>query len=175
MGGNKRVYRAKARTWGLGESSTGKEQVAVEFEVLTPDAAEHVLTWYGYFTDATWERTVESLRHCGWQGDDLTQLEDLDANEVDLVVEDEEYEGKAYPRVQWVNRAGGLAIKTPLAGDKAKAFAAGMKDRIRALAASSGQPRPQRQARPAGARQGSPASGPIGPEPPPITEEDLGF
>lgn len=168
MGANKRIYRAKAKTWGLGESGTGKEQVAVEFDVLTEGAAEKNLVWYGYFTDATLERTIESLRYMGWKGDDPSDgLPGLDANEVDIVVEDEEYEGKTYAKVQWVNRPGGLALKAPLSEEKAKAFGASMRERIRAIDASKGE---RKVAAPKPPNGGAPASGAKS-----MTEKDVPF
>lgn len=162
MGTNKRTYRARAAVWGLGESGTGKEQVAVEFKVLTEGAAEQSLTWYGYFTDGAIEKTIESLRNCGWQGDDLSQLDGLGANEVDIVVEDETYEGKTTARVQWVNKVGALAIKTPLTPDRAKSFAAAMKDRIRAVELAGGKRTTPK-----------PASAPTGQKP--LSESDIPF
>ena len=166
-GTNKRFYKAKAKQWALAESSTGKEQVAVLFEILTPDAAEKHLTWYGFFTEATADRTIESLRYCGWQGDDLLDLTGLDTNEVELVVEDEEYEGKINVRVQWINRVAALSLKVPLTGDKAKAFAAAMKGKIRALDAAGGKRTPSKPAS---------SSAPAGPpEPPPLTDADIPF
>lgn len=167
MGANKRIYRARAKTWGLGETGTGKEQVAVEFNVLTEGAADQGLVWYGYFTDATLERTVESLRYMGWKGEDPSDgLPGLDANEVELVVEDEEFEGRTYAKVQWVNKPGGLALKAPLTGEKAKAFGAAMRDRIRAIDASKGE----RKVAPKPPNGGAPPAGQQS-----LTEKDVPF
>jgi hypothetical protein len=167
-GTNRRYYRARAIEAGLGESSTGKEQVAVSFEILTEGVPEKFLTWFGYFTDATANRTIESLRHCGWKGDDLTDISGLD-QEVDLVVEEEEYEGKQHTKVQWVNRPGGLTIKTPLSPDKAKAFSASMRDRIRALDTANGTRTAPARSTP------RPAGGDKRPEPPPLGDTDIPF
>ena len=90
-GTNKRYYRGKAKEWTLSESSTGKVMIVVLFDILTEGASEKSLTWRGFFTEATTDRTIESLRAMGFEGDDLSQLVGLDKNEVDLVVEDEEY------------------------------------------------------------------------------------
>lgn len=170
MEANKRTYRAKAREWGLGETGTGKEQVAVEFTILTEGATEQGLVWYGYFTEATLERTIESLRHMGWKGDDPSDgLPGLDANEVDIVVENEEFEGRTYAKVQWVNRPGGLAIKAPLAPEKAKAFGAAMRERIRAIDASKGE----RKAAQPKAANGSAGAAPAGQKQ--MTEKDVPF
>lgn len=146
---NTRRYKARASEWGLGESSKGTKQIAVSFNILTENADMQRITWYGYFGDASWERTIESLRHCGWTGEDLSELEGtkggLDANEVELVIADEDYtdpstgEVKTSTKVQWVNKAGGLALNAPLAPDAAKSFAAQMREKIRAKAAAGGQ------------------------------------
>lgn len=176
MGQNKRFYDAKAREWGLGEAGSGTPQVAVFFEILTPDATHQGLTWYGSLTDNAFERTIESLRHCGWKGTDLEEIAagkgDLNANVVSLTVEDEEYpagSGQWRTKVQWVNRRGGLAIKAPLAGDKLRAFSAQMKGKIAALDAAKGT-RPAAASKPA---NGGPPTGQ--PEPPPITDDQLPF
>lgn len=163
---NKRYYRAKAKEWTLSETKQGAPMVVVLFDVLTEGATEKSLTWRGLFTEKTVDRTIESLRYCGFEGDDLLTLEGLDKNEVDLVVEDELYEGKTYARVQWVNKPRNLSVKTVLEGDKAKAFAAEMKARFRAFDAGSGK-------RTSAPKQA--ASGPKTPEPPPLTDADMPF
>lgn len=156
MGTNTRRYIARAEQWGIGETDGGKPQVAVGFQILTEGADLSYITWHGYFTEKTTERTIESLRLCGWAGDDLTEIAEsnpaanLGANEVELVIEDETYDGKTRAKVQWVNRIGGaLALKAPLAGDKLKAFAAEMRGTIRGLDASAARkPAPRSAARP---------------------------
>lgn len=155
------TYRAKARTWALGETSKGTPEAAVEFIFTHPDMEGASITWHGYLSESTFDRTVEGLRHCGWTGDDLANMEGLDANEVDLVIENEEYEGKTRPKVRWVNKAGGLALKERMAPEKAKTFAASMRGRIRAADAAKG-------VKPANGG-GKPA------EPPPMDDSDIPF
>ncbi|MDP2271236.1 MAG: hypothetical protein Q8K32_10930 [Archangium sp.] len=172
-GTNRRYVRSKAKSWALGVSSTGKEQIAVSF--LLPadpglELGERHLAWYGYFTDATAERTIESLRCMGFEGDDLTQLEGLDKNEVELVIEDEEYEGHLNEKIQFINKAGGAMVKTPLVGEKAASFAAQMKAKFRAFDAGNGK----RTTKPAAAAKPA-AGGPIGDEPPPLADADIPF
>lgn len=175
MGTNRRYYRAKPAEWGLGETQGGKEQVVVRFDIITPGVPEHSMTWFGFFTDATFDRTVESLRHCGWKGDDLSNIEGLD-QEVELVIEDEKYEEKTRAKVQWVNRIGGLALKAPLDPDKAKGFAASMRDRIRALDAVNGtRATPRSTAAPRSTSTAKPYSPGRPPEPPPHTDDDMPF
>jgi len=170
---NQRRYRAKAKEWTMSESQQHVPMIVVLFDILTEGAAESALNWRGSFSDGAADRTIESMRHCGWEGDDLTQLEGLDRNEVELVVEDEEYEGKTYAKVQWVNKPRSLSVKNVLEGDKLKAFAAEMKLRIRALDASNGK----RTSAPKPAA--TPSTGQSGglrrPEPPPMTDSDIPF
>lgn len=171
---NKRYYKAKAAEWSLGETSQGNPQVVVLFNILDEGAQETRLTWYGYFTEKTTDKTIESLRICGWQGEDLTDLTGLDTNEVSLVVEDEEYTDEqsgqvsTRARVRWVNKAGGLSVKQPLTGEKAQAFAASMRAAVRAFDAASGK-RTTTAPKPAV----SPSL--LAPEPPPLTDKDIPF
>jgi hypothetical protein len=147
-------YRARAIEAALGETETGKEQVAVQFQLLD---LEQTITWYGYFTDKTLETTFKALRTAGWKGQDLTDLSDLcapaETPEVTLVVEHETYtnpetgESKTRARVRWVNGTGGLALKKALDPNKAKAFAARMRGQLAAFDRSSGAPKPQANGR----------------------------
>jgi hypothetical protein len=142
-------YRARAIEAALGETETGKEQVAVQFTLL--DLEGQTITWYGYFTDKTLETTFKALRTAGWKGQDLTDLTDLcapaETPEVTLVVEHETYtnpesgESKTRARVRWVNGTGGLALKKALDPNKAKAFAARMRGQLAAF--DRGTPKPQ--------------------------------
>lgn len=164
---NRRFLRAKAHDWTLGEHGESGI-VAVSFKVKDTDGVEKFMQWRGFFTDKTEERTIEALRYLGFTGDDVSVLVDrgggeLDKNEVELVVEDEKYEGKIYPRVQFINKPRGATVKTKLEGDKAKVFAAKLKEKFRLHDAKEGK------------RVGSkPApSGP--PEPPPLDDADIPF
>lgn len=135
------TYRAHAIEAALGETDTGKEQVAVRFSLLDHENTE--ITWYGYFTEKTAPVTLKALRTAGWRGTDLMDLSDLcnpdSTPEVFLVVEHEEYEGKTSAKVRWVNGAGGLALKKALDPNKAKVFAARMRGQIAALDAAAKQ------------------------------------
>src|SRR6185312_4767180 len=115
------------------------------------------LPWYGGFsTEITGnakkspcERTFETLRTCGWQGDDLSDLTGIDANEVEVVIEIDTYEGEERNRIKWVNQpGGGAALKNVMAPDARKAFAAKM--RGQALRSKGAAPQQQSQQRPSG-------------------------
>jgi hypothetical protein len=134
------TYRARSVEGALGQTSKGKEQVAVKFDLL--DFPGQSITWFGFFTEATTNSTFKALRTAGWKGTDLSELSDLsnpDAPEVYLVIEHETYEGKKTAKVRWVNSAGGLALKARLEPEQAKAFAARMRDQLAAFDAASKQ------------------------------------
>jgi hypothetical protein len=132
--------RARKDSWDLGKSGD-KECVAVLFDYVDQNGEAGSIQWWGYFTDKTWERTLESLRYMGWQGDDLGSLDSLDANEVELVLDEEEYQGKKSTKVQWVNRLQALYIKDPMDQGERASFAARMRGRIAQHNQQSGQRR----------------------------------
>jgi hypothetical protein len=173
---NKRYTRSKAQEWALGESDNGKPYVGVSFKITDPsDKQEKFVGWKGFFTEATTERTIESLRYMGFEGDDVSNLVGLNKNEVELVIEDEEYEDqqtgevKTATKVAWVNQPRGPMVKTKLEGEKAKSFAAQMKEKFRGFDAAAGK---RVNSKPAAAGKPAP-SGPLGDDPPPV--EDLPF
>ena len=146
----------------LGMTSTGKEQIGVMFEHL--ETFERI-TWYGYFTDATFERTIESLRYLGWTGNDLSEwnggLPEGCANEVDIVVEDEQdqRDGTLRRKVRWINSGGGVSVKDRLSDDQARSFGARMKQKIAAAQAAAGvKPAAKPATRPAPAQRSPAAS-----------------
>lgn len=139
-------YRARGINAALGKTSKGNPQVGVEFNLLD-DEEGRTITWYGYFTDKTKESTFKALRTCGWEGDDLSNLNGIGINEVHLVIEhDTNDKGERYARVRWVNSTGGLAMKDTLGTEDAKAFAARMRGDIAAFNKSNGGPKPQPRA-----------------------------
>jgi hypothetical protein len=84
------VFKGRARPeWQLGETSHATEPkpyVRVTFDLLSGPAKGRTITRDFFFSDKTWERTVESLRACGWQGTDVSDFTGIDANEVDVCV-----------------------------------------------------------------------------------------
>jgi len=143
-------HRARAVDGALGYTQAGNEQLAVSFQLLDGELQGQRITWYGYFTEKTTERTFESLEHCGWQGDDLSDLTGIDRNEVVLVIEHETGDdGVERARVRWVNAAAGIAMKDRMEPGDAKAFAQRMRGQLVARRAAKGQaPAATRQAQP---------------------------
>lgn len=125
---NAGTYRAHATRAELGETKKGDPQVAVTFRIIDDgEAAGQELTWYGYFTEKTKARTLESLVHAGWDGDDIDTLDGLGTTEVSIVVAHEEYNGRTSARIQWVNAIGGSVLQKPMDSDAKKQFAKSLK------------------------------------------------
>lgn len=147
----KAKYIVRAVAVAFGVSSKGNYQIAVTGEVADGELMGDVITWIGHFTERTQERTIESLQHFGWKGDDLSELENLDEeacarllpDHVEYVCEPDTYEGETTLKVKWVNRpgAGRFAFKDKLEGSQLKAFAAQMKGAIRGAQQGGGSPR----------------------------------
>lgn len=164
----KATYRAVAVATTLGLSNQkGTKYVAVNFEIVDDErfAGEVTPAWMGYFTDRSSERTVESLQHMGYAGDNMEDFADLDRarclellpNVVDIVCEPESFTGddgteRQTLKIQWVNRVGGGRYKAekPLEGGELKAFAAQMRSMFRNARgprqASNGSVAPKSQA-----------------------------
>jgi len=133
------TYTARAVAGGLGFAKTGTPQVAVELQITDEHFAGETITWFGYFTEGTHERTIEALRTLGWRTDDLDNLEGISDNEVKVVLKEDEYEGKIQLKVAFINRPGGLALKTPMSPQQAKDFARQMKGTVLSVAPSGKQ------------------------------------
>lgn len=173
------TYRGRATDAQLGTTSTGKEQVAIGFQLLTPGYEGQHLPYYGLFTDAALEITIKALRACGWQGVDLADLTGVDTNEVNLVVEHDTYNGVTRARVKWVNDGTAGLLRNVLGDVEKKAFATRMRGAIAALGQGQppARPQPARQSprAPYAPPQAQRQHGAIPPEPPPHTDEDMPF
>lgn len=153
---DKGTYRAVPVDAALGKTGTGNEQIVVMFELA--DQSGRRIGWYGYFTDKTFDRTVESLRHLGWTGDNLADFTaglPADANqEVEIVIDHEpDQEGNDRARVRWINSGRGVAVKDRLDEDQARAFGAQMRGRIAAM--QGRRPSPPKPAPPKAAAHAS--------------------
>lgn len=128
--------------WGVaGEKKT--KQVLIYFEITDGEWAGHVLPWFGYFSKAAAKRTVESLRYCGFKGDDLFDLDNQALDQgVNVLVEHNEYDGKTYARIAFVNASGGGAIqlKSPMNEKSIREFAAVMKQSCAKVPEHEGEP-----------------------------------
>jgi hypothetical protein len=113
-------YKARCLSWAFGMTSTGKPQIGAVFDVQAEEGPVQ-LTWYGLMHDEkSAKRTMSSMRACGWDGKGpVTEAQGLDQNDVDVTVEDNEWDGEVSSRIAWVNGAG-AAVKPMKEEDKAK-------------------------------------------------------
>jgi hypothetical protein len=116
-------YRARGVSADYGVAGTGTEQVAVLFEL----EGGYRRTWYGYLSDNAVERTLKALKACGVTN--LETLEGIDANEVEVVLKTEEYNGNWNQKIAFVNElgSGAIAMKTRMAPEQKRSFAERMK------------------------------------------------
>lgn len=147
------THEARVIATAIGRTGTGKEQIAVTFE----DEAGNQSTWYGYFTEASLERTMKTLTEAlGWDAaaddhriDALHNSDTLVGHRAQLVVEDEEYQNKVTAKIKWVNSLGGGApLKEQMNDMEAKDFASNLRKRLLAKGGAKPSTRsaPARQA-----------------------------
>ena len=133
--------RAKGRIVGnvvLGESAKKRTPFIECYGEITEGENKGARArWTGYFGPNSSERTVEALETCGWEGEDLSEFSDgelhgLDKNEVEFVLELEEYEKdgekRVSPRIAFINRLGGyLNVDNAMTPEAAQSFGEKMK------------------------------------------------
>lgn len=148
-----RKLRAKARALAgsqeFGVSSNKNEQVGLRLQIVGGELDGQMVTWYGTFSPAAEERTIEQLQIAGWNGEDFANLPGLGSTEVEVQLE--EYEGQdqetgehfLWHKAAWINRIGVTMKNAMNAGEKAS-FA----QRMQAKYGKGGQ-----QAAPRGSQQ----------------------
>lgn len=125
------TWPARAKEWELGLAKSGNEQIQILFQITEgPHQGKHI-TAYLSFAGGALDRTLESMRHCGWASDSLADIDTLGNNEVELVIEDEKYinddgEEKWVSKVRWVNRRSRLIVKNAMNAAQKAAFASKM-------------------------------------------------
>jgi hypothetical protein len=110
-------HLANVINYGIRDTSSGDPQVSVRFKLIQ-DGSE--ITWFGSLKEGkAQEITFDTLqRVLGMQGDDLNALAGgsgsgiLDEKkDVEIVVANEEWQGKIRTKVKWVNEIGGFTKK----------------------------------------------------------------
>lgn len=115
----------------LVEARTGTPQVQIAFETDDGDA----ISAFRPCTEAAWEYTEQDLITCGWTPSEHDyEFDQLDAEpspckdtRVQLVLIEEEYEGRVRIKVGFINAPGGM--RDPLEPEAAKALS----DKIRSM------------------------------------------
>lgn len=136
-------YRAKAveHSQVTENENSGNEEIRVLCEITEEGEYKgQARTWYGYFTELTAERTVESLRYMGWKGDDITAIKLEPGVEFQIVIKHEESRkepGKMRDRIAFVNRLQSVYVGQPMSDTKKASFAKRMKGLV--LASKNGE------------------------------------
>lgn len=171
-----RRLRAKARAIAgsqeFGVSSNNNEQVGLRLQIIGGELDGQMVTWYGTFSPAAEERTIEQLQIAGWNGEDFANLPGLGSTEVELQIEEYEGEdeetGAPFPwfKAKWINRIG-VTMKNAMNASEKESFAARMQARY-----GKGGATGQRQQRTNGTQR---RNAPSDDEWRPPTDEDLGL
>lgn len=133
---------AKAVQAYLSETKEHNEYVAVELARV--DDPKQTIFWSGYLGDkpgrdllTNTQRTMRTLRLLGLEGDDISDLRGVTKNEVEVVVADEEFNGKQYRKCQFINELGGGAFRPrPIEASRAKRVAEQIKEQLSRLPTS---------------------------------------
>ena len=138
------LYRARATSCTFGETKNGNPQAVVEFQLLDEGPHEGTkISWYGFFTEKTTERTIKSLRiaGCTFPNEDITDLAGLGDSEVELDISHDTYNGNTRARVNWVNEIGGAPRVKAMEETSKISFAQRMKGAIVSIKANTPAPK----------------------------------
>lgn len=118
-------------------------QPCVSVEIVLADDPGTGDIWIGWLGDkigrdglTTTERTTRALRTCGWEGDDLSDIKLPADNQIEIVVDDEEWEKDngdvvTQRKIQFINPVGGgTARPKPMAASDAKKLAEKLKLKV---------------------------------------------
>lgn len=141
------THRARAIGAVLTETkgNARREHVFIKFGLVAD--MNDVVDWQGYFGDnkdrggkTLTERTTDAMKCCGWQGDDIRELSTITRNEVEIVVQEEEFNGTYRMKVRFIQPIGTAAkfMPQPLEGRYADDFAKRIQARLRGEAPSYG-------------------------------------
>jgi hypothetical protein len=126
--------------WGPGTVNS-PFTAAVSFEVLNGPCAGQKITSFLYFGEKSAERSLESLRACGFTGDDIDKFSDQTPDiECQIVVEHETYQGKTRAKVKWVNAPyKGFTFEQPLDAPSLRKYSAQLKSKLKGIPVVAGK------------------------------------
>lgn len=117
------TYRAKAIEGSeqYGTTSNGNDQIVVDLDIL--DLGENLSTFL-VFSEKAAPYSIDRLRALGWTGNDLSDLQGISTNEVEVAVKYEPYQGEEKMKVEILLGGGRVTLKHQLDDKGKKAFAA---------------------------------------------------
>jgi hypothetical protein len=106
------TYRATVIDADMGKAGTGIRQLAILFEISRGSFEARRFTWYGFLNNRdNAKRSAQVLHTCGY---DNRSLRSMIGHEVDIVIRHEDFRGKTFARVAFVNPVSTLALKDTL-------------------------------------------------------------
>jgi hypothetical protein len=101
-------YKVKCVDAKVGKAKTGTIQIGCALEIVEGPQSGQMLTWYGFFTENTEERTVAAMRTLGFRGNDIRRLESMFEGATAQAVVDHEknQDGKLVAKTNWINPIG---------------------------------------------------------------------
>lgn len=107
--------KARVIDYGIKLSSTNNPMVTIRF--ACEDGQKR--SWNGSLNEGkAREITLDALIRCGFTGSDVSELTGgaesglLDhSKELDLTIDAEEYNGKTFEKIKWINEVGGKGFK----------------------------------------------------------------
>lgn len=151
-------YKAAPTSWMMTATKDGSPQVAVEFEIVEGENSGETIVWSGGFsTDGAQEYTVKALLVMGWNSRFKDML--LEHQPVQIVVENDTYEGKKRARVKYVNASGGLAGWREFDASRLASFEDQMRSKVAAIKAKDSSLAPATTTRPVGNVASPPSAG----------------
>lgn len=127
-------YSAKVKDYGISDSKAGKPLIMILFEVQDGVGGTREMIYRGSLNEGkAREMTFDALMVCGLKGDDISLVAHgapgnaLDSEKtVSVVIQNEEYEGKTYSKIAFVNEPGGAAFQKKMDAGDAVTKLAGM-------------------------------------------------
>lgn len=112
-------YTARIKDYGIGTTKAGDPKAMVMFTFKDENGTSVDMTWSGSLREGrAREITIDALLVCGLKGNDLSKLAQgaesgvLDLNrDLSITVEEEEYNGKTYKKIKWINAPGGAGFR----------------------------------------------------------------
>jgi hypothetical protein len=141
----KHPARALGYEFGI-TPNTGTRYIRISFEVTSGEHAGQSVTWNGWLTEKTLERTLDSLECTGWDGASISNPVGIGSADCVIDVEHEESnDGKRFARVKWVNRPGAGKLKEDQRLDPGSVSGLDREFRASLLERRQSRPAPARQ------------------------------
>jgi hypothetical protein len=122
-------YKGRCTGGRLGKTKDGAPKLTLDFEFETDHGIIERLSRDNMLSGKSLDYTIQTLRTCGWQGYDLSNLSGITDNPVRVIVSHREWNGKWYAQIKSV-----FPLNGELDSDEAAQIAADLRAEIIAAA-----------------------------------------